>query len=196
MKHFAGKEIREFLKAVDRHLQEPCRLEIIGAAVALLCFKANSGTLDIDTISRTGKIEKACAAARKDTGLDIPVQPVSVWDGPNEYEGRLQRAASPKLRKLQILVPEKHDWALMKLVRFNQKDIDDLVEVSKSVGFRKDVLLERFLKEMTSVVLVRPSELVLSFVILFEKLYGKSEADRIEHVVRSDKRWSALLKGT
>jgi hypothetical protein len=194
MKQFVGKEISKFLRAVDQHLKEPCRIEMIGGAVAQLCFKATSGTLDIDTISGTGKIEKACDAAREDTGLDIPVQAVSVWDGPNEYEGRLKLLAHPKLTRLQVMVPEKHDWALMKLVRYNQKDIEDLVEVSRAIGFDKEVLLKRFLEEMTS-VMGRPSELVLSFALMIEKLFGKSEADRLEQVVRRDKKWAALLKG-
>lgn len=91
------------------------------------------------------------------------------------------------------MVPEKHDWALMKVVRFNQKDIEDLTEVSNAVGFDENVLLERFLNEMTS-VLGRPSELVQSFVLLIEKLFGETEADKIESRVTSDKRWIRRLK--
>jgi hypothetical protein len=34
MKQFAGKEIAAFLRAVDKHLDQPFRLDIIGGAAA------------------------------------------------------------------------------------------------------------------------------------------------------------------
>jgi hypothetical protein len=193
VKHFVNAEISAFLRAVDRRLKAPFRLEMIGGAVALLCFKTKSGTLEIDTTHGIGKIESACEAARKETGLDIPVQAVSIYDAPCEYESRLTRLAQPKLSRLHIHVPEKHDWALMKIVRLNSKDIEDITEVSDSVGFSKDICLKRFLSEMTHVI-GRPSELVLSFVVMMEKLYGKPEADRMETVIKNDRNWSALLR--
>ena len=101
--------------------------------------------------------------------------------------------AATKLTRLQVEVPEKHDWALMKLVRFNEKDIRDIVAVSQTVGFDKEILLARFLEEMTHVT-GPPSVLVLSFTIMIEKLYGKEEADRMDKTIRSNKRWIELLK--
>src|SRR5207248_8205118 len=128
-----------------------------------------------------------------ETGLEIPVQAVSIHDGPFGYEARLTRLEFPKLTRLQVEVPEKHDWALMKLVRFNEKDIRDIVAVSQTVGFDKEILLARFLEEMTHVT-GPPSVLVLSFTIMIEKLYGKKEADRMDKIIRSDKRWIEVLK--
>lgn len=90
-KQFVNKEISMFLKAIDTHLKEPCRIEMIGGAVAQLCFQSQSGTLDIDITGGIHKIGKACQEARKESGLDIPVQSVSIWDGPYEYESRLMR---------------------------------------------------------------------------------------------------------
>lgn len=82
MKHFAGAEIVRFLKAIDFHLKAPYRMEMIGGAVALLCFKVKRETLDIDTTHSVSKIAPACAAAQSDTGLGIEVQTVSIDEAP------------------------------------------------------------------------------------------------------------------
>src|SRR5712671_3276603 len=98
MKAFAGKELARFLTAIDEHLEKPFRLEVIGAAAAILAFKINRGTFDIDSTNDVRKIEKACQAARHTTGLDIPVQTVGIYDGPYEYESRLTRMSVPRLK--------------------------------------------------------------------------------------------------
>jgi len=110
VKTFAGRDIVRFLKAIDDHLKGPFRIEMIGGAVALVCFKGTRGTLDIDTTGSVEAIAAACEGAKASTGLNIPVQ-TAVWDAPNDDESRLRRLTRPKLGKLQGHVPEKHDWA-------------------------------------------------------------------------------------
>lgn len=188
MKQFAGKEISEFLKGVDKHLDQPFRLDIIGGAAASLAFRIKSGTMDIDTANSAVQIEKACALARKDTGLDIPLGTASVFDGPYEYESRMKRLPIGSLKRLQVFVPEKHDWVLMKIVRLIDKDIEDIKQVSAKVRLNKSVLLKRFLEEMTHVI-GRPSQLVMNFLTMMEELYGRAEADRMEKAIKSHKNW-------
>lgn len=188
MKQFAGKEIAAFLKAVDKHIGQPFRLDIIGGAAASLAFRMKSGTLDIDAANSVAKLEKACTAARKDTGLDIPLGTASVFDPPYEYESRMKRLKLPGLRRVQVFVPEKHDWALMKIVRLIDKDIEDIKEVSTRIGLNKAVLLKRFLEEMTQSI-GRRSELVMNFLTMMEELHGKAEADRMEKAIKSHKNW-------
>lgn len=188
MKQFAGKEISTFLKAVDKHLDQPFRLDIIGGAAASLAFRIKSGTMDIDAANSVVKIEKASAAARKDTGLDIPLGTASIFDGPYEYESRMKRLPMAGLKRLQVFVPEKHDWVLMKIVRLIEKDIEDIKEVSAKVRLSKSVLLKRFLEEMTHVT-GRRSELVMNFLTMMEELYGKKEADRMDKAIKGHKSW-------
>jgi len=76
----------------------------------------------------------------------------------------------------------------MKLVRYNQKDARDIREVSAKIGLAKGILTRRFLDEMTHVA-GNPRELVLSFLLMMETLFGKSEAERAEALLKSDKRW-------
>ncbi|MBI4565710.1 MAG: hypothetical protein HY716_13535 [Planctomycetes bacterium] len=82
MKRFEGSEILRFLRAVDRHADGRWRVVIIGGAAASLSYGAKSGTLDIDTASDVSGLEGACAAARMETGLTIPVGYVPIAESP------------------------------------------------------------------------------------------------------------------
>lgn len=188
MRRFAPREIRAFLRAVDRHATEPFRLVVIGGAAAALSFRARSGTADIDTANNSTGLRKACERACRETGWEVPLGPAGVFDGPYEYESRLRRVALRGVRNLEIFVPERHDWALMKIVRLIEKDVEDIKEVAGRVGFKKEVLLRRFLEEMTRVI-GRREDLVLNFLAMMEELYGKVEADRMEKSIRSHRRW-------
>ena len=161
---------------------------MIGGAAALLSFRIESATLDIDSTHDVRTITPAIEAAARETGLDIPLQTVSIHDAPYHYEARLRRLAYPKLKKLQVFIPEKHDWALMKVVRLIQKDIEDIKEVAESTGFHRSVFLRRFTDEMTHVA-GRREDLVFNFVTMMEQLYGKDAADRIEKEIRTRKKW-------
>lgn len=188
MKQYPGSDIARFLRALDRHLAKPFRLEVIGGAAALLSFRIDSGTADIDAANNVASIQKACAAAREETGLDIPLTSAGIYDGPYHYERRLRRIPLRGLKKLQVFVPEKHDWALMKTVRLIEKDIEDIREVHEKVGFSRPVFLERFLEEMTHVT-GRREDLVQSFLAMMEELYGPDQAARMAKAVRSHKKW-------
>ncbi|MBI4565709.1 MAG: hypothetical protein HY716_13530 [Planctomycetes bacterium] len=86
------------------------------------------------------------------------------------------------LKKLQLVVPERHDWALMKITRLIEKDIEDIKEVAASAGFDKAVFLARFIEEMTH---IEPRDrLVRQFLAMMEELYGEAEADRMEGAIR------------
>lgn len=188
MKSYAGREITAFLRAVDPHLDQPFRLDVIGGAAASLAFRIKSGTLDIDAANSVARIEKACSAARKESGLDIPLETAAIYDAPYEYEGRMKRLRLRGLKKLQVFVPEKHDWALMKIVRLIDKDIEDIKEVWATMGLSKGVFLKRFLEEMTHVT-GRRSELVMNFLTMMEELYGEPEADRMEQAIQAHRNW-------
>lgn len=187
MRRFAGGEIRIFLRAVDRHAGRPCRLVVIGGAAAALSFRMAGGTLDIDTTSSVAALEEACRTAREETGLEIPLGRVSVFEAPYEYESRLRKAPMRGLRKLTVLIPEKHDWAFMKIARLLDKDIEHVKSVSAAVGLDKDVFLDRFLLEMTH---IEPQKrLVQDYLAMMEELYGKDEADRMENAIKAHRHW-------
>lgn len=187
MKRFTRDELRAFLLALDKHAPKASRLVIIGGAAATLSFGAPGGTIDIDTATNTNDLEQACQAAKKETGLHIPLGYASVFEAPYEYESRLKRLSLRGLRKLKTLVPEKHDWALMKVVRFQDKDLEHIKAAAKSVKLDLKTFEERFLTEMTHIL---PRErLVLHFLAMIEELYGEDEAARLERSIKSHEHW-------
>lgn len=186
MKYFRKMEILRLLRATDRHLKKPFTVVIVGGAAAALSFKAMSGTLDIDTATSLGPIEDALSMAAQETGLDMPVGRTLVFEAPYEYESRLKPIRVRGMTKLRILVPEKHDWALMKMTRLYEKDIADIQEVSETIGFDRHVFLRRFIEEMTH---IEPSKrLVQDFLAMMQELYGGEEARRMEEEIR--KKWN------
>jgi len=193
MKKFEPSEITRFLQAVDKHLTETIEIRVIGGAAAALSFGAQQGTLDIDMGSLSSAnidittaqslIDVARKRAAEETGLDIPMQRVTVWDAPADFEERLESPPLPRLTKLRIVVPERYDWALMKIVRLDAKDIEHIKEVHARLRYDKRVFLDRFLTEMKH---VEPRwRLVTIFVVMMEELYGKADADRMEARIRA-----------
>jgi hypothetical protein len=187
MKRFARNEIATFLGAVDRHAPKNSKVVIIGGAAATLSFGVTGGTIDIDTANRVTALQKAGEAAREATGLRIPMERATVFDAPRDYERRLKRLPLKGLRRLAVFVPEKHDWALMKIVRFEDKDLAHLKAASSAVGFELRIFEERFLSEMTHVL---PRErLVTRFLAMIEELYGEPEASRLEAAIKKRRFW-------
>lgn len=192
MLEYSPNDLAAFLLAADKHLKRKVTVEMIGGAVAALSFGADSGTGDIDTLTSLQKAaEDAFEAARKETGLQIPVGRVGVSEVPYEYATRLERLAVPTLTNLEVKIPEKHDWALMKITRLLGKDAEDIAEVYGTIGFDKDIFLERFLNEMTHTSGSR-SELVYNFLSMMGALYGKNEEERMRQAIAMHKYWQNL----
>lgn len=188
MRLFTKNEFVRFFRAVDRGLPEPFRLDIIGEAVAILMFHAKSGTSDVDATTNVAPLEELFVAARAETGLDVDVGTTSVYDTPYNYESRVKRVHIPGLKKLQIFAPEKHDWALIKMTRLLEKDLEDIEEVYREVGFNKNIFMKRFLLEMTHVT-GRREDLIYNFLTMMEELFGTSTAERAEKAIATHKLW-------
>jgi hypothetical protein len=187
MRRYANRDIRRFLRAVSRQLSRPFKLVVIGGAAASLSFRVRGGTMDIDTSVDPQPLSKASNAARRATGLEIPLAKATVIEAPRRYEQRLKRVPLIGSTKLQIFVPERHDWALMKMARLELKDIEHIKEVSKRMGFKKEVLLKRFREEMAETPILR-DRLLLHFLAMMEELFGSKEAARIERALAEDLR--------
>jgi hypothetical protein len=86
-------------------------------------------TDDIDAWTAI-QTELAAAAekARAATGLDVPLEKSGVADAPFDFESRLQRIL-PGLRRLRVMVPEKHDLVLMKAMRCYEHDLQAIEEI-------------------------------------------------------------------
>jgi len=177
MRKFHRDELTRFLEAVDKYLSGPKRVVLIGGAAASLAYGIARVTTDIDTIDDIADIREALQLARLETGLDVPFQSVGVYDVPYHYEDRL-KPMELGLEKLQVVVPEKHDLALMKVVRGQDNDLEAIQQIAEQVGLDKVTLVDRFKKEMTHAI-GRHERLRANFLSVIETLYGEPEADRV-----------------
>lgn len=178
MRRFTREEIHSYLKALDTNVQEDCTLLIIGGAAATLSFGAPGGTVDIDTANPVSDLSAACESAAEESGFAIPLSRASVFYGPREFKSRLQRFEAVKLTRVKVFVPEKHDWALMKVVRYEDKDAEHIKAAAESVGFDLDVFKERFLTEMDHVM--PRDRIIIRFLAMIEELYGEEAADELQ----------------
>ncbi len=58
-------------------------------------------------------IKKAYETVKKKTGLEIPMGPVRVEDGPYNYQDRLMEHVISGAKYLKVFVPERHDFVLL-----------------------------------------------------------------------------------
>ena len=145
---YTREELVKFVRSMDRVIEEPTEILVIGGAAAALKYGATASTKDIDTWHAVPRaVAKAAADARAETGLPVPIEKAGVSDGPYHYEDRIQ-TVSMRLKKLRILVPERHDLALMKVVRGDRHDEDMIAEIHAHQPLKLDVLLKRFEEEM------------------------------------------------
>lgn len=186
MTQFTTAEIERLLLAIDKRLKKPFVITIIGGAAAALAYKAVDYTRDIDTSDDLSEIEAAYDKAVNDTGLKIPLSPAGVWDGPHDLDSRLCRHKLAGLRMLTIMVPEKHDWVLMKVARGYEHDLTMIEDLKKRQGLDLELLIDRFNIEMAHVTGDR-RRLELNLLAAIGRVFGEEDARRAENLIASKK---------
>lgn len=180
MQRHSSEELLRFLEAVDRHLEAPERIVMIGGAAAALAYGARRATIDIDLITTLSpELERAIARAGSEAGTAVPVSFVGVWDGPYDYERRLEGLHPRRWERLRVLVPEKHDLALMKTVRAYEHDVEVIEEIHARNPLQLQVLVERYRDEMSHVT-ADPATLRTSLLLVIDALFGQDAAERVE----------------
>lgn len=180
MAGFAATELERFLDAVDGALSRRVFVILIGGGAAALGYGVRSGTKDLDTLTELTGLERAITVARAETGLDIPMETTPVADLPYEFESRLVRVL-PRLRRLDLHVPEAHDLALSKLVRAHAGDLAALEELNARHPLSFDTLVHRYRDEMTHAI-GEPRRLDQNFLLGIHVLFDevkREEARRI-----------------
>ena len=182
MTTFQADQIRQFLETVDKHLRAPVRLVIIGGGAALLGHGAKSPTRDIDTFEGDPLLLKdAMVRAQAEIGFTVPIGTAPVADLPMHYEDRTLRPL-PHLRHLEVLVPDRHDLVLSKLVRASQADLVVCREIHAHKPLDVDVLLQRYLDEMNHAI-GRQADRDQSLVAGVEFIWDEATADRAQQMV-------------
>jgi hypothetical protein len=172
MRVYTPDELRRFLKAVDGALHGREEVVVIGGAAAALEYGVATGTRDIDTWTRLqNELLVAIDRARQETGLAVPFAKSGVADGPEDFESRLERAL-PHLKRLAVMVPEKHDLVLMKVLRGDEHDLQAIEAIHQRSPLDLGVLLDRYQGEMGATI-IDPRRLKGQVLTMVERLFPK-----------------------
>ena len=170
MRVYTPEELRRFLGAMDRALEHPAEVVVIGGAAAALEYGVATGTRDIDTWTRVHEdLAVAAERARRTTGLGVPLSRSGVADGPHDFESRLERAL-PRLRRLKVMVPEKHDLVLMKVLRGDEHDLQAVEAIHRRSPLELSILVKRYREEMSATI-IDPGRLRGQFLTMVERLF-------------------------
>jgi Nucleotidyltransferase of unknown function (DUF6036) len=187
MTTYQVEQIRRFLEAVDEHLRKRARLVIIGGGAALLQHGARSPTRVIDAYAGdTPHLRQAAAEAEAEIGFAVPIGSAAVAELPLHYEDR-QLHPMPHLKRLDVVVPERHDLVLSKLVRASHADLVVCREMHEHRALDAGVLVKRHLDEMEYAI-GRQADRDLNFVAGVEFIWDATTADRAQR--RIDERRS------
>lgn len=172
----------QFLEALDGELSKNLQLIIIGGASLSLAYNSSNVTIDIDVINKMNKdLEEAISRAKKKSHLNIPVSTTLVRAEILHMERRLYTPVELyKLINLKILVPEKHDLALMKAARNEARDIQDIQGLHAKDPLDPEILLMRFKEEVLTLNSGDDSILKEKFLEMIESLFGSELSNQLE----------------
>ena len=174
---YGSDDLKRLLKSIDTHLDRKVEIILIGGTAALLAYKATRLTHDIDSFGKiTTALQKAYELAKAETGLEIPLSQAGVAEAPYSFEDRLIPYDQGSFNYLHVLIPEIHDFILMKTARAYEHDLDVIEEISKKNKVKKDVLFERFDKEMDHII-GNENNLKQNFAAVLSRCFGDKVAD-------------------
>ena len=183
MTTYQTEQIKRFLEAVDKHQRKPVRLVVIGGSAALLQHGARSPTRDIDTFEgNPALVSEAAALAEAEIGFAVPIASAAVADLPLNYEDRQLRPL-PRLRRLDLVVPDRYDLVLSKLLRASQADLAVCQEMHEHEPLDPTKLVKRYLDEMNHAI-GREADRDQNLIAAVEFMWDEAKADRAEHLIR------------
>ncbi len=195
MARYGIDDLHVFLHSIDEKLDQDLSVILIGGSAAILTCHGAFHTHDIDTFEQVTAIQNAAEAARLETHLEIPIQHAAVADAPYGFESRLQNYSRIPFKRLQILIPEKHDLVLMKMIRGDDHDIQHIKEIAERVKLEYGVLLSRFLEEMSHVI-IDWRRLEENFLYMINELFGEEMAEETERSINAEGTWITENKRT
>ena len=132
MRKIPSGDFEKFLRLVDEELAEPFTIIVVGGAAIGMAYAPDHSTSDIDLMPmRSAPFWDAVERAQQRLASRVPIQSVGIVQPPYEYEDRLRPLPIRGLKRLQILVPEAHDLALMKVARGEAHDLEAIEEIHR-----------------------------------------------------------------
>jgi hypothetical protein len=107
-----------------------------------------------------------------------PVNYTGVVSPPYNFEDRFE-VVELGLKRLRVLVPERHDLAPMKTARGEDHDVAALLAMHRQKKFKLQTLVERY-EETLSVFVGSPWRLRENFIVLVAALFSEKVAAELE----------------
>jgi hypothetical protein len=144
---------RSFLQELAEVLPVPTELHCFGGFVVAEYYALARATADIDILeSRGTDLATVADLAGRGSALHkkhkVFVDVVTVADVPDNYEERLLPMDGASFPNLRLLVFERHDLALAKLVRNSDRDRADLESIAAGPGLDAHTLTTRYHEEL------------------------------------------------
>ena len=176
---FEASALFDFLLRVDRELRAPVEIVLVGGS-AIATIDPTHATTDVDLLPPVSKeFDEAVQRLRSRGEPVLAVQITTVVDAPEGFEGRLQRI-SLSLSSLTVLLPERHDLAMMKLSRGYEHDLEALEDIHRLQPFDVDTLVARF-KDTEAIGPRR--RFAVSFLDLIARLFGEERANGLRFLL-------------
>jgi hypothetical protein len=176
---FNRDQILRFLRALDAALDDKLEIFVVGGLAAILKYKAAVKTSDMDVAGimsgHSADLIRASRVASETTGLALSVSGATVTELPYNYEDRLK--CGLKLKKLVVIVPDKYDLALSKMLRGDEHDLEAIASIHEQHRFSEKTLAQRFEKELWDLAMGDKRTHALTLLPLMELLYGPQRAE-------------------
>ena len=174
------QQIVRFLRALDAALVGNVEVVVVGGLAAILQYDAAVKTSDMDVYAvvsgRSADLTRAAQVAADVTGVMLAIGNAPVIDLPWNYEERLKRVRGLRLKRLTMIVPDKYDLALSKMVRGYEHDLEAIASMHKSHRLSEKTLVTRFEDEIWKIAMGDPRNFALNMIHLLRLLYGKRRA--------------------
>jgi hypothetical protein len=171
------KELEAFLRLLDRELTSPVTITVIGGAAIGLVYDTRHATTDIDLIPIGLKAFWA-AVDRAQQVHPVPLQAVSFFVAPYDYEDRRSPLPLEGLERLTVLVPEAHDLVIMKAGRAEAHDLAAVADIHARRPLDLETLVLRYYDARTQVT-GSLADFTLNFLAVVERLFGTPAAERV-----------------
>lgn len=144
---------RSFLRDLDAALPGPTELRCFGGFVLAEYYGLARATADIDIMeSRGTDLGTVARLAGRGSTLHakhkVYIDVVTVADVPDDYEERLLPLDAASFQSLRLMVFERHDLALAKLVRNSDRDRADVEAIAAGPGLDVSTLTARYHEEL------------------------------------------------
>ncbi len=184
IRRYERGELLGFFEAVDQALEEPATIILIGGSAVILAYGVTTTTVDVDTLNKTtDALKLACLRAYEQTGLAPPLSQAGVAQVPECYEDRLVRHPTGG-SFLALYVLERHDLAISKAFRGDDRDRQHLMAMHAAKPLDFDILVSRFRDEVMPIYVGDLRAPLAHFLWIIEELFGEMRLVKAERMLQ------------